>query len=666
MDGKVYEKIGMIALLSILIPLLFYSLYTTTWTIAYPQIFYVCLDYLEQGTLYGGQPFCEQGGPFMYYPQLMFRKIFGNFHVPTRILITILSVISIFLITRVSKKETGKPNAHFITILFLIILYPYARDNGYYYPFVGMLLFIGFYILYYLNIKFKEILAGVIFSVSAYTIVATIVPILLIILFYIFRVGIIEIKKDEFKDIRFLIKYKKISKIFLIILPILVFSIIFKLKYQNIFKYIIFSHLIDPVFTFSQALKNITPLGYANPFGYINQSLFVSYFILACCIFVFIKTRSVIPVIAATGFWELFNHHQHFGGLYFGKNLFISGLFLVLTFVIFKEKVEKASFGKIFFYSAIFVILIYPAITPIPFVYDFIENKLNIGISNFQKEMGYGINFIPRQEGYILVEYQELLEKYNFNFDKRKLDEVSGEEYKINIDEFSGVRLGRLGISNLSGWSALKLDEKEVKSNEAKFDEIKNLLLIKNYSMIAIGPKSGSTLIAQAFNSMPFSFKDQYCQVIIPNMEHLPITSIHIATVYLKNKRDCQTTYLKMMDYYDSMFGRICKKSRFAANNVVNIILMPFGRQKNCEKGGNFIDGFNHIALFPEHLVFIFVVFSLLLILYAPILKKYNRFNKKSYKFIYLLVIILMFMIIILFLREYYLDYSAHLKIISR
>ena len=102
-----YDKVETIVLLGILIPLLLHSLYATTWTVAYREMWYVCLDYLEQGTLYGGQPFCEQGGLFLYLFPLVFRKIFGTFQIPTRIFVTLLSLISLFLMTRISKKETG-------------------------------------------------------------------------------------------------------------------------------------------------------------------------------------------------------------------------------------------------------------------------------------------------------------------------------------------------------------------------------------------------------------------------------------------------------------------------------------------------------------------------------------------------------------------------------
>lgn len=658
--SKKYDKIETIVLLVILVPLLLFSLNTTNWTHAYREMWFVCLDYLEEGTLYGGQPFCEQGGPFLYLFPFIFKKIFGNFQITTRIFVTILAMISLFLMVRISKKETGKANAAFIAILFLILLYPYVSGDTYNYPVASMMFLFGFYILYYSVLRFKEILAGILFIVAAYINATVLLPTAIIIAFYVFRVGLIKIKRDERKKIKLLVRYKKVFNIFLIVLPMFVVFLIFQLLYPNILKYIVFSHLQDPVFTFTEALKDMIP------FGFINQSVFVVYIVLICCIFLFIKNRSVIPVIAGVSiFWGLFNDHQHFGGLYFGRTLFLPFLFIILTLAILKEKVRKASFGKIFLYSAIFIIIVYPGLNPFPFVYGLVEDKVNVGISNFQKEVGYGINFIPKQDGNILAEYPELLTKYDFDFDNEKLDVAGDTEYRVNIDEFSGPRLAKLGVTNLSDWDALILDESKARANEIRLGEIRNLMLAKNYSMIAIGPRSGATLIAQAFNSLDASFKDQYCRVIIPNLEHLPITSIHIATIYLKNTQDCQTTFLKMIDYYDRVFDRVCKKSTFAANNVVNIILNPFGRQKFCGKGGNFIDNFNHIAFFPEHLAFIFGIVALFLILYIPVLIKDNKFNKKSNIIIYSLIITLLIIIAIFLLIRSYSDYNAFFNFIS-
>ncbi|MBS3101218.1 hypothetical protein J4204_03725 [Candidatus Woesearchaeota archaeon] len=656
MDDKKYERIEAIAFALALIPLLVYSIHVTDWKNAYREMWYVCLDYMGQGTLYGGQPFCEQGGPFLYLPQLIFKKLFGNFQILTGIMIAILYIVTLFLMTRISKKETGKPNYAFIGLLVLAWLYPWS--SSYNYPFGGMILFFGFYILYYSALRFKEIIAGILFAVAAYVNIAMLMPIFIIAAFYAFRAGLIKIERNESKNIKISIRYKKILNIFIIFIPVLLFSILFRLMYPNIFKYMIFAHLESPVFTFWQALKDMIP------FWYVNQSVFIVYVALVFCFLLFIKTFSVIPVLGALEFWVLLNDHQHFGGLYFGRNHFLTFLFIILTFAILKEKVKRASFERAALYCGLFLVIVYPAIVPLPFAHDFIDKKLNTGISNFQKEIGYGINFVPKQDGNILAEYPELLTSYDFDFDRERLDVASDTEYRINIDEFSGPRLAKLGVTNLTGWSALKLDEAKAKANEERLAEIRSLMHVKNYSMIAIGPRSGATLIAQAFEGMPPGFKSQYCRLIVPNMEHLPVTSIHIATLYLKDIQDCQTTFVRMVDYYGRIFDRICKKSRFAANNVVNIILGAVGRQKNCDKGGNFVDNFNHIAFFPEHLAFIFGVMALFLILYIPALKKHNKFTKKS-RMAYALIIIAMIAIAAYLVMKSYSDYREFLGIVG-
>ena len=76
------------------------------------------------------------------------------------------------------------------------------------------------------------------------------------------------------------------------------------------------------------------------------------------------------------------------------------------------------------------------------------------------------------------------------------------------------------------------------------------------------------------------------------------------------------------------------------------------------------MDNFNHIAFFPEHLAFIFGAMALFLILYIPVLKKHNKFTKKS-RMAYALIIIVMIAIAAYLVMKSYSDYREFLGIVG-
>ena len=105
-----------------------------------------CIDYVREGTLYGGQPYCSQG-PVIYYLFYGLEAVFGSSHPLALLWLMILSTNAIvyILLGRILK-ETGVYHPELYSLMYLLTVYRVMNDP----PSVlaNCLFIIGFYALY--------------------------------------------------------------------------------------------------------------------------------------------------------------------------------------------------------------------------------------------------------------------------------------------------------------------------------------------------------------------------------------------------------------------------------------------------------------------------------------------------------------------------------------
>lgn len=145
------------------------------------------MNYLEQGTLYGMQPYCEQG-PVIYGVGFFLKALFGLAQVEllARILFIIISFLTFLLLFTLVKKETGEEWTFSVFILYLAFLF---------YPMQGILemalavffLLCGYYCLFHTQSKRKELYAGLFFSLSLLSKMSGVYLVLTLLLIYVFK-----------------------------------------------------------------------------------------------------------------------------------------------------------------------------------------------------------------------------------------------------------------------------------------------------------------------------------------------------------------------------------------------------------------------------------------------------------------------------------------------
>jgi len=89
----------------------------------------LCLKYLSEGTLYGGQPYCGQG-PITYVFLFLTRIFTGGEYsqVTFALFFLALHLISLLLIFSITKKETGRELYLLPTLIYISTIFLFVRN----------------------------------------------------------------------------------------------------------------------------------------------------------------------------------------------------------------------------------------------------------------------------------------------------------------------------------------------------------------------------------------------------------------------------------------------------------------------------------------------------------------------------------------------------------
>ena len=595
------------------------------------------MDLIKEGTLYGGQPHCASG-PVLFFTGFVFNAIFGSyFQIALKIFLIGLGILLVYLMYKIIKKETEDNDILFILLLSVLWLFPEVSGNNLEKVLSMLFLFFAFYLLYYSKIKFNWFYSGLLLSLSFFSSIQVMIFIIVMLGYHPFRSKAISISLKGKKSIS--LRPKKFIVLLKIIGIMLLIFLVLRYIYPNILSYTLFAHSIDPLYGFFEAAKHMLPSAFT------DSNLFIIYIVLAVSAYLFIKSKNAIFIIGSIGlFVVFFTVHKGSGGFLITRYSLPAIPFIILTLSLLKGRIRKGYYSEIFFYVALLFLVVFPGLyqnSLSSFVYD----KSALTLKDFQKEVSYAINFIPPQDGMILTDDINLLSKYGYEFEPGKVVEASNVISQNTIDAWSGPRLEKLGITNLADWDPAQSTPEETKQiQEQQIDAIKKEIEAGEYSLMLYGPRGQTTIVAQAIGRLNDSVRSQYCSIVLPNLEHLPLTGVHVVTAYMKDISHCQDTVVGMVDYYSKVFDHVCEKSSFAANNVVKYTVSLYGIDigRSCDKGGNFIDDFNHHPLFPQHTALILISIILILIVSIPRLRKGSWAEKKySRKLHYLAIIIL-------------------------
>jgi hypothetical protein len=199
---------------------------------------FFCLDYLGQGTLYGGQPQNCIYGPVFYSMLYLIRGLFDNsFLSAVNMLVVIAHLAVLYFLYKIIKKETGKYFLILIAALYFFLIVIHIQFHLHLFI-ASVYFFIGFYFLFYSTLKYKEIIAGVFFALSIFSAMNSLLLLFIIIFFYI--INILKFKRIN-KKICYTLK--ELYKTILIIFPIIILLGILILIFPNMLSYTLFVYL---------------------------------------------------------------------------------------------------------------------------------------------------------------------------------------------------------------------------------------------------------------------------------------------------------------------------------------------------------------------------------------------------------------------------------------
>ena len=426
-DMKLKIKKRDLLLLIPIIAVSLYFLYNTSWSEAIGKDWQPCLDIFAQGKLYQGQLICPYG-PVYFGIGYLFRLVFNDFYqIALRIFLLTLFISTIYFLIKIIQKETTKK--HFLIIIFLSLLwiYPQTVSAKPEKAFALLFTFFGFYTLYYTNYKFKEIVSAALFSLAMYSSFNA-APVIFTI------VGMYFFKLDYEKE--------KIKKYLSLIFSLMLLFLFIKLLYPNFLVYSLYAHSqIDNLhLSLGSVLIDMLPT------FYMPVLLLLLYVIFILCLLTFIKTKHHAPVICFFGLiLTVISIKLNLGDFQFGRMTAPIVPFLILTVTLAINCIEKKTYQRLALNAFIFFLIIFPGYEQNP-INSWIYNFSNISLRELQKEIGYGVHFLPQNKK-VMAQYPELLSKYNYESNDIEIVEGTVGFY-TPVDLFSGAGLVKLGIAN--------------------------------------------------------------------------------------------------------------------------------------------------------------------------------------------------------------------------
>ncbi len=559
-----------------------------------------CIEYMKQGTLYNNVPACIEG-PVLLTTIYIIDKIFGSPNY-TIVLAGMLNALALILTYKIVKKITGKSYFILVSLLYTFLI----LDVVGYIDLASLMsitfLVVGFYYLYWCPEhlgKLQHFIVGTAFGASVLSKFASMIPIAMIYIFYIFDFNVIY-----WKDSNLRISKEKFAFLKAII-PAAILLAVFLLIWPKMLDYTFFAVMqggaVNP--DSMHPPPNVIQWSYPSSFiyivGYLTFSSFEFYSIIMKVVFLlsllyFYKKRKIYAAISSIGLFALYvvTQHNYGAGQTTLSRYIISTIpFFIITFSVMYDSFCKKSRTWRYVCIAAAILLIVSLAWHSPIFKDALRFKVKGQIIQTENEISDVLNFIPPQSGRILNVNDNLQEKYtNKLFGKEKNDNLFLKEM---VDRDYGPGLESAGLVNRDAYA------------KKYFQPYKEKIGSGEYSAIIYGPYMQGLYLDYL---LKWFVKDEleknWCSVYVPNYEHHGKGASHLIIIYFRNKDDCTKMRVNMFNYYSQKFDSICQKSKFAANIMVNVQLNQAAGitfEKVCNN-----DGFDVIEYFDDPIGYLF------------------------------------------------------------
>ena len=589
-----------------------------------------CLDFIKEGVLYAGQPYCESGGPPLFFIPYVIREIVGaNAFQWTMIFFsTILHGIILWLLLKMLKKEVPSQDFFLPSLLYIFLIYLPTTTR--FEATIALLFFIsGYYFLYDTPNNKRHIWGGILFGLSILSKPSAVVPIGIAIIALLFRDKIITI---ENKKIEVKIKKENVYHLLWLASPTALFILYFKLKYKFFFIYYVFVMMNqEEAISYVDAVRSILILDVnkMNPMVIpLIATILLSFYVL------YTERKSYawiagpaqlilfIMIVKSFGINHLAYHYWTLAAPFF---------IICICLLYQKARDEKKRLITIACNTTLALILIFPGLYMNPLTF----NNNYMKFTSFEKQrlefirqLHYPYQIIPSQKRALFEQSNEgakrFFYEYNVKIPIANVDLLTRENSQGTPDAFSFYRyrelLGENLIYNPDNESLLSDDEKRIIGKIERGE----------YSFIHLGPPEWVATNRALANAGKLNALN-YCSVMVPSNVWLTREGLHEARFIFKKKEDCQEVFNKMYKYYQEHFKEICKKDKFSAD-MIKLVVEKNGvpLQQDCPQGGAMMLYFKKTDVYNKYLTLFIIIFMMAAISIQYFLLKKNFQQKEN------------------------------------
>ncbi len=234
--------------------------FETPWPTPFLQHKELCLEYVAENKLYGGQPYCLEG-PFSYLVAKGVDVLPGSFETGLQA-VSMLLLFSIFFFSLKTESKLMKKKYLFMSTVFFVFYFMKVGQDDFTSIVATFFMVSGFYILFVAEWKYKEMVGSILLAISIFSKAQFLGPAVIIIFFYSLKY--LDEKKELYLNIFYTLK-DSIEKckaflhsIFVLLLPFIILFILLNVIYPNFIVYYYLAHINQAtLLTMSQVFSSL-------------------------------------------------------------------------------------------------------------------------------------------------------------------------------------------------------------------------------------------------------------------------------------------------------------------------------------------------------------------------------------------------------------------------
>jgi hypothetical protein len=536
---------------------------------------WICLEYVGEGTLYGGQPYCAQG-PVIYYLGYFIGSLTGTLYSEGPLMIlSMASAIMGYLVLRAILIKQGLYNPWVYAIAYVLAVFRLSAHT------TSMVAMMFFLIGYYQTTKPRNsrsaLLAGAAFTLGIFTKYTALLPTIIVVAYsYIIRDALVFSRgKIKFNPAAVSLRWPA-----LIGGTAVLAFIGFSMAYPNFIEYTIgaqrdllkktvFEGIVDLILQADRrtisAAAMLSLSGIAIHRGYFSRETLV--YPLALTTFI--------------AYGIMFSLTDFMGGANVGSPYLLPAYPMLVGTLMAVYRRNTALFCAI-----TLIVLVYPSIfaNPLvdPFGLKFLEDR-EAAINRIQ----YGMHYLPKDPSSILVEGpggydEEFISKYDLSIRPERMELINSDNVRASYTDpvWTPKLKERVGVDY----------EGEAIVGDTIKEDVMEEILSGGYDIIITGPPAWA-ITGEALRGVEEYVKRNYCGVYLPNFQYMGEGLSHSA-VYMRDFEGCLRMREQVRRYYTENFMEFCDMGGDVANIVR--VSQRFNRYEiplNCDNTQRFVYG---------------------------------------------------------------------------